>query len=346
MTRQKHTKTRQTAKPMKPSKDKYQWLYWLFAIPVIAFCVWAMQIECITIFDIQGWWLILCLILGFTIGIVRLARNKEIVWNWKEYFGGIVYAIIHSVGGLIFGVLVIFAIELMNYYIPTHHPFYNETATILCKEEGNYRTGREFRVEFDFENEKIGSLNLRVDIPFYNQAEPGDTYIFTLQNGFFNIPVIKDKVKQESISPKNELQNHTTEYNRNFNHMTSNTAAIHLEDLSKFLDNFHTDTLFQQQRISEKIVLFDTKLKSKIKSGGKLKYDASYSWSRKDIVDDLKWINEEKIKPEYKTEIITIMNSAILERIFSTQSSREFDLEFSLEDCKWYLTQLIINREE
>lgn len=34
------------------------------------------------------------------------------------------------------------------------------------------------------------------DYRLYDQAQTGDTYIFTLQNGFFNIPVIKDKTKQ------------------------------------------------------------------------------------------------------------------------------------------------------
>ena len=38
------------------------------------------------------------------------------------------------------------------------------------------------------DNEVIG-----VDKALFNQIEPGDTCIFTLQNGFFNFPVIKDK---------------------------------------------------------------------------------------------------------------------------------------------------------
>ena len=50
---------------------------------------------------------------------------------------------------------------------------------------------------FHFENEKIKDKNIGVSETLYNQAELGDTYTFTLQNGFFNIPVIKDKARQE-----------------------------------------------------------------------------------------------------------------------------------------------------
>ena len=54
---------------------------------------------------------------------------------------------------------------------------------------------KDYTVYVYFEDGKIGIRRFNGS-ELYDQAQPGDTVIFTLQNGFFNIPVIKDKTKR------------------------------------------------------------------------------------------------------------------------------------------------------
>lgn len=182
-------------KAVKPAKDTSKHLSWWIILPAFAFISWGMEIGNKTIFDYDWWWFILCFIIGFTVGIVRLVKDKEIVWNWKEYLGGFVYSITYSAFGIITGLFVIYGIEIGNYYIPTDHPYYNEPATVLGKIHSGSRYLNTYYVEMKFENKKFGTQTLS-GYGFYNQAEKGDKYILTLQNGFFHIPVIKDKAKQ------------------------------------------------------------------------------------------------------------------------------------------------------
>jgi hypothetical protein len=83
----------------------------------------------------------------------------------------------------------------MNYYIPINNPYYNETATVISRYTGISSVGISHYVKFNFEDGKIGIRRFNGS-ELYDQAQPGDTVIFTLQNGFFNIPVIKDKTKR------------------------------------------------------------------------------------------------------------------------------------------------------
>ena len=48
-------------------------------------------------------------------------------------------------------------------------------------------------ITFQFENGGIKDEGIRVDRTLFNQIEIGDTCTITFQNGFFNIPIIKDK---------------------------------------------------------------------------------------------------------------------------------------------------------
>ena len=92
----------------------------------------------------------------------------------------------------IYGVILI-----LNFYIPTNHPSYEETATVINKSFYGRRTRSysRYNIAFRFENKKIGDEIIGVDKALFNQIETGDTYTFILQNGFFNIPIIKDKTK-------------------------------------------------------------------------------------------------------------------------------------------------------
>lgn len=149
-----------------------------------------------TLFEPEWWWLIVFAIIGFAVGIIRLIKDKEIVWNWKEYLGGIFYSLIYSVGGVIVSLLLKSIIVLANYYIPSSRPYYEESAIVLSKNYfSGYKTSEHYDVECQFKKEQIGTQLIN-DYELYNQVQIGDTVIFTLQNGFFNIPVIKDKTKQ------------------------------------------------------------------------------------------------------------------------------------------------------
>ena len=184
-------------KSAKQAKDKSKYLSWWFIVPVCAYCLWEMDISRRTLYELEWWWLIVFAIIGFTVGIVRLIKDTEIIWNWKEYLGGVVYSLIHSVGGVIIFLLFYSVIELANYYIPSNRPYYDESATVLNKNYyfGSYRSQTHYDVECQFEKEQIG-IQLINDHELYDLSQIGDTIIFTIQNGFFNIPVIKDFSKQ------------------------------------------------------------------------------------------------------------------------------------------------------
>lgn len=186
-------------KNTQPNKNKARQLYWLLFIPVIGFYRWALEIGNDTLTEESfNLWYIPFAIIGLAIGIIRLIRDKEIVWNWKEYLCGALYAFIHSVIVMLIATTIFGVISILNFYIPTNHPNYEETATVINKSfHGNRtRSYSRYNITFRFENEKIDNEVIGVDKALFNQIEPGDTYIFTLQNGFFNFPVIKDKTKQ------------------------------------------------------------------------------------------------------------------------------------------------------
>lgn len=193
----KQQKRHRPTKTGKSAKDKSKYLSWLFIVPACAYLQWVWHINRETLSELEWRWLIVFAIIGFAVGIVRLIKDKEIVWNWKEYLGGFFYSLIHSAGGVIIFLLLSSVVILANYYIPTSHPYYEESATVLSKNYySGYNTAVHYDVECQFENGKIGTKLIN-DSELYDQAEIGDTIIFTLQNGFFNIPVIKDKAKQE-----------------------------------------------------------------------------------------------------------------------------------------------------
>lgn len=192
----KKKKHRKPTKPSKPAGDNSKYLSWWFIVPACTYSLLCLWINGKTLFEPEWWWLIMFAVIGFTVGIIRLTKDKEIVWNRKEYFGGFFYSLIHSVGGVIISLLLCSVIILANYYIPSSRPYYKEPAIVLSKNYySGYRTATHYDVECQFENEKIGTKLIN-DSELYGQANTGDTLIFTLQNGFFNIPVIIDKTKQ------------------------------------------------------------------------------------------------------------------------------------------------------
>ena len=180
-------------KNTKPNKNKARRLYWLSFIPVIGICRWGADIENDTLTQANDdLWYIPFAIIGLAVGVIRLVRDKEIVWNWKEYLGGTFYALIHSVIAMLIATVVFCIIFMLNFYIPTNHPNYEETATVINKSY-NRRNYYRYHITFQFENEGIKDEGIRVDRALFNQFEIGDTCTITFQNGFFNIPIIKDK---------------------------------------------------------------------------------------------------------------------------------------------------------
>lgn len=86
-------------------------------------------------------------------------------------------------------------ILILNFYIPTNHPSYEETATVINKSSYVRKSSyNRYNITLRFEDEKIDNEIISVDKSLFNQIEPGDTCIFTLQNGFFNFPVIMVRV--------------------------------------------------------------------------------------------------------------------------------------------------------
>lgn len=192
--RKKAMKQKKNSKAITTTK-KYSWLW--IALPAIIFGVWAMDIDHHTLSDFGRPWIGACTIIGFAVGVVRLIRDKEIVWDWTEYLGAIFYTFIHSVWGFAIGLFLIYGIKTANYYIPTNHPCYKEYAIVIDKKKIPSRVGSNYKVEVDFENEKFGIRNLWLGKGFYDSVEKGEKYMFTLQNGLFNMPVIRNITKQK-----------------------------------------------------------------------------------------------------------------------------------------------------
>ena len=176
-------------KNTKPNKNKARRLYSLLYIPVIGFCCWGFEIGNDTLTQtIYNLWYIPFAIIGLAVGIIRLIRDKDIVWNKKEYLGGAFYALIHSVIAMLIATVVFYIIFILNFYIPTNHPNYEETAIVVNKSYTYYiRSYSHHHITFQFENEEINDKVISVDKALFNQIELGDTCTITLQNGFFNL---------------------------------------------------------------------------------------------------------------------------------------------------------------
>lgn len=181
----------------KAEKGQSKNLPWWIIIPAMGFCLWALEIGNDTLASFSRWYIPFAII-GLAIGVVRLIRDKDIVWNLKEYLGGIFYAFIHSVMAMLVATTIFSIIFLLNFYLPTNHPDYEETVTVINKvRHGGRSHYHRYTIIFHFKSENFKDKSIGVGKNTYDQANPDDTYIFTLQNGFFNIPVIRDKAKQE-----------------------------------------------------------------------------------------------------------------------------------------------------
>lgn len=180
-------------KPVKKTSDSLLRLLMCFCFfPLI---VWVSIVDNKTICNF-GWLFISFAIIGFIIGIIRFIRKYKIncrIFQW--WLWGSLYSFLHSLAAILTCVVIVCIVLTMNYYIPINNPYYNETATVISRYTGTSSVGISHYVKFNFEDGKIGIRRFNGS-ELNDQAQPGDTVIFTLQNGFFNIPVIKDKTKR------------------------------------------------------------------------------------------------------------------------------------------------------
>ena len=113
----KKKRAKKYCKKVESSESTSKYLSLWLLLPILFFCRQGIIINQKTLFEVGWWWYILCAIIGLAVGIIRLIRDKEISWNWKEYLGAIFYYFIHSAMGLIIGILLIIGVEIANYYI-------------------------------------------------------------------------------------------------------------------------------------------------------------------------------------------------------------------------------------
>lgn len=124
--------------------------------------------------------------------------------------------------------------------------------------------------------------------------------------------------------------------------MALNTENNQPEDFSQFIEKFHSDTIFQEQRLAKSLVLFDSKINVRVPHGGD-KYNAYYSWEDKDVITMLHRIDIDRLKPKCHTKIMHISDTVICENISDLDNNRLYFLEFSKQENKWLLTQLLVN---
>lgn len=191
---------KQQTRHNKTEKDLFDTLYSWIILVVFVICFLDMRIEEEMICNFT-WWYLFFAIAGFIAGIICLFRyekikSKKMKKKWEKYALGFLYTIAFIIAAVVICAVITSCISLANYYIPTNKKLYTEKTVVVDKFIGHYRGHRTYHVIFNFENEKFGEQNFNWNSDFYDQAQIGDTYIFTLQNGFLNIPVIKDKTKQ------------------------------------------------------------------------------------------------------------------------------------------------------
>ena len=124
--------------------------------------------------------------------------------------------------------------------------------------------------------------------------------------------------------------------------MALNTENNQPEDFSQFIEKFHSDTIFQEQRLAKSLVLFDSKINVQVPHGGD-KYDANYSWENNDVITILHRIDIDRLKPRCQIKIMHISDTVICEKISDSDNNRLYFLEFSKHGDKWALTQLLVN---
>lgn len=123
---------------------------------------------------------------------------------------------------------------------------------------------------------------------------------------------------------------------------SSDSIASEIEIFSDFIEKFHSDTLFQQHRLSETVTGYNSDNDTFLENDGN-DYVIDYPWDVQELLIYLQWINEDKTKSEYKTSIISVSDSIIIEKIYIPQSSNFYDLKFSILKGKWFLINLIVN---
>lgn len=112
------------------------------------------------------------------------------------------------------------------------------------------------------------------------------------------------------------------------------------EDFNEFIERFHSDTVFQQQRVVDEVTGFfpneyiedvliasDTIIHSSI-------------WDKQELHLKLKGINYDREQPEFETLITVKSDSVITEDVYIPATSFYYFLEFSLIENKWVLTWL------
>lgn len=168
--------------------------YWLSILLICVIARSFLSANYRTLYDEPDWWYPLFFLTGLAIGILKLKCDKEIIWNWKEYLGGAFYSFIYAMGAVLIGASLIAGMEWLNYHIPTNNPSHEEHAIILEKHyyKGGGRRSEEYIIRVNFDNEELGMRSINISRDLYNQVQQNDECLFTIQDGCFNIPVIKE----------------------------------------------------------------------------------------------------------------------------------------------------------
>lgn len=169
--------------------------YWLIILPVCAIILSLVETHNYTLYDESDWWYPLFFLIGLIVGIVKLKRDKDIVWNWKEYLGGAFYSFLYAMGLLSAGAFLFGGIEWLNYHIPVSNPCHEEGATILEKYyNSSYRRWSTYSIRVSFDNEKFGVRLIDVSRESYEHVRENGECRFVIQDGWLGMPIIKDIV--------------------------------------------------------------------------------------------------------------------------------------------------------
>ena len=113
-------------------------------------------------------------------------ERKLLTWSWKSCRSFLSLVAVFAVPGYLIGGVIDGAIEVLNYYIPTDKPCYDTYAKVDRKTATLSTPIYLIKFRPDKKETKEAYYELSTGM----RLEVGGEYVFTLRNGFFNIPIV------------------------------------------------------------------------------------------------------------------------------------------------------------
>lgn len=152
------------------------------------------------------------------------------------------------------------------------------------------------------------------------------------------VPKIAESIKNNEIVSLDKLDDTTRTLN------SQDVDSLVTEDFYDFIERFHSDTLFQRQRIANVVIGFNSDamledLETGVGVGPEIDTIRDYVWGKDELLHILQGINTDRDDPAFIKEISELSDSLGREYIYIDHSGYSRDLVFSKQHGKWILTK-------